>query len=54
MKLIIQIVVILLIASTLCICMVKPDMHKTVFVYNSDYKLVPETVTVVEKETIPV
>lgn len=34
--------------------MVKPDMHKTVLVYNSDYKLVPETVTVVEKETIPV
>ena len=53
MKLLIQILLILLIVSTVSICAVKPDMHKSVIVYNSDYTLVPEEVKTVEKEEIP-
>lgn len=54
MKLILQIILILVIVSTLCICAIKPEMHKSVLVYNSDYKLVPEEEVQVEKEEIPV
>ena len=54
MKLILQIFFIILIVSTLCICTIKPQMHKTVIVYNSDYTIVPEEIKTVEKEEIPI
>jgi len=54
MRILIQILLILLVVSTLSICAIKPDMHKTVIVYNSDYTLVPEEVKIVEKEEIPI
>ena len=37
MKLILQILLILVIASTIGVCIKKPDMHKSVFVYDSAY-----------------
>ena len=54
MKLLFQLLLILLIISTLCICTLKPQMHKAVIVYNSDYTLIPEEVKTVEKEEIPI
>ena len=54
MRILIQILLILLVISTVSICAIKPDMHKSVIVYNSDYTLVPEEVKVVEKEEIPI
>ncbi len=54
MKLLFQILVILLMAVTVCICLIQPEMHKAVLVYNSDYTLVPEEVSVIEKEEIPI
>ena len=54
MKLLFQILVILLMAVTVCICVIKPEMHKTVLVYNSDYTLVSDEVKTVEKEEIPI
>ena len=54
MRIFIQILLILLVVSTLSICAVKPQMHKSVIVYNSDYTLVPEEVKTVEKEEIPI
>ena len=54
MKNFILAILILLIVSTISICAIKPDMHKTVIVYNSDYTLVPEEVKTIEKEEIPI
>lgn len=54
MKTFIQIIVIFLLVSTLCICAIKPEMHKSVLVYNSDYKLVTENDVQVEAEQIPI
>lgn len=54
MRILIQILLILLVVSTVSICAIKPEMHKSVIVYNSDYTLVPEEVTVVEKQEIPI
>ena len=54
MRILIQILLILLAVSTISICAIKPDMHKYVMVYNSDYMLVPEEVKMVEKEEIPI
>ena len=54
MKNFILAILILLVVSTISICAVKPDMHKSVIVYNSDYTLVPEEVNTVEKEEIPI
>ena len=54
MKNFILAILILLVVSTISICAVKPDMHKSVIVYNSDYVLVPEEVKTVEKEEIPI
>lgn len=46
---------ILTIILTLCICITKPQMHRTVFVYNSDYAVVePQTETSVKKTAPPV
>lgn len=54
MKLLLQIIAILLVVSTISICAIKPEMHKTVLVYNSDYKLVPNEGIVTDKREIPV
>ena len=54
MKLFLQILLILLVVSTVSICVSKPDMHKTLMVYDSAYTLVPEKQVEVEKEDIPI
>lgn len=54
MKLFIQICTILVIVATISICAIKPEMHKTVLVYNSDYKIVTEDDVKVETTEIPV
>ncbi len=54
MRLILNIILILLIVSTVSICLIKPDMHKTVLVYDSAYTIVPEQKIEIEKETIPI
>ena len=53
-KLIFTVITILVIITTACICVTKPQMHKSVFVYNSDYKIVPAEEVTVEHEDIPV
>ena len=54
MKQILTILLILLIVSTVSICAIKPDMHKSVLVYDSAYTIVPEKQTEVETVTIPI
>ena len=54
MKQILTILLILLIISTVSICAIKPDMHKTVLVFDSAYTIVPEKQTEVETVTIPI
>lgn len=54
MKIIFQILIILLVAATISICVTKPNMHKAVLVYNSDYIIVPEQKAEVVQETIPI
>ena len=54
LKLILQILLVMAIISTVCICITKPTMHKSVLVYDSKYTITPEEVTVVEKTEIPV
>ncbi len=54
MKLILQILLILLIVSTISICATKPDMHKNVIVYDSAYKLVQENEVTTETEEVPI
>lgn len=54
LKLILQILLVMAIISTLCICITKPTMHKSVLVYDSNYTITPEEVTVVEETEIPV
>ena len=54
MKQILTLLLILLIVSTLSICALKPDMHKTVFVYDSAYTIVPDEQVKVEEKTIPI
>lgn len=49
LKLIIQILLITAIISTICICVAKPKMHKTVLVYDSGYAIVQDNV--VSEET---
>ena len=54
MKLILNILLITLIVLTLGICVKKPQMHKSVIVYNSDYKLVSdEDVNITQPAEIP-
>ena len=53
-KLFLQILLILAIISTVCICTTKPKMHKTLMVYNSDFIVKPESVVDVEVTNIPV
>ena len=54
MKLILQLLLILLIVSTFSICVTKPDLHKNVIVYDSDYTLVTEEEVKTETKEIPV
>ena len=54
MKLFIHALLILLIISTLCICSIKPQMHKTVMVFDSAYTITPQKEIETEKETIPI
>ena len=54
LKLILQILLVMAIISTVCICITKPTMHKSVLVYDSKYTITPEEVTVVEETEIPV
>ena len=50
-KLLFTILLILAVISTLCICVFKPQMHSSVLVYDSSYKIVEQKVeTTVEKE----
>ena len=42
MKLILQILLIVIIIATFSICAIKPDLHKNLIVYDSDYTLVTE------------
>ena len=54
MKLLIQIIVILVVVSTIGVCALKPEMHKTVLVYNSDYQLVSNEDIKTETKVIPI
>ena len=52
-KLFLIILSILTVISTLCICVIKPQMHKSVMVYNSEFKIVPQSDVQVEVKNIP-
>ena len=54
MRLILNILFVIVVASTLCICAIKPDMHKTVLVFDSAYKIAPEEEAAVKNEVIPI
>jgi len=54
MRLILQILLILLVVSTISICATKPNMHKNVIVYDSAYKLVQENEVTTETEEVPI
>lgn len=47
------VIILLTLISTLCVSMIKPDMHKRVFVYNSEYVVQPEEVVTEEIIDIP-
>ena len=51
---ILQVLLILAIISTLCICIMKPQMHKSVLVYNSDYIVTPTQEAETEVQQVPV
>ncbi len=54
MKIILNILLIALVVATAAICITKPDMHKTLVVYDSAYTIVPEKKVEIEKEVIPI
>jgi len=54
MKIFLQICAILVIVATISICAIKPEMHKTVLVYNSDYKIVTDEEVKTETAEIPI
>ena len=54
MRLILQILLILLILSTVSICVTKPDLHKNIIVYDSAYTLVTEEEVKTDTKDIPV
>ena len=51
---IISVLLILAVVATLCICVMKPKMHKTVMVYNAEYVITQAEEQELEKERIPV
>lgn len=52
-KAFLTVLLILTVISTLCICAIKPKMHKSIMVYNSDFKIVPQSEIQVEVQNIP-
>ena len=54
MKLVLQILLILIIISTISICVTKPELHKNVIVYDSAYTLVTEDQVKTETKDVPV
>mgnify|MGYP006872970554 CR=1 FL=1 len=52
-KLFLNTLIILTIIITTCICVMKPQMHKSVLVYNSEYQLVPKQEVTVEQKDLP-
>lgn len=54
MKLILNILLIIVVVSTVCICAIKPDMHKNILVFDSAYKIAPEEEVKSEAEVIPI
>ena len=52
-KLFFTVLLILTVITTLCICVTKPQMHKSIMVYNSDFKIVPQSEIQVEVQNIP-
>lgn len=53
LKIMLQILLVLAIISTVCICITKPVMHKSVLVYDSGYIIEPKEVTKVEETEMP-
>ena len=47
-------ILLLALISSVCICVMKPKMHKTVMVYNTEYVITPAEEQELEKEKIPV
>lgn len=54
MRLILNILLLIVVVSTLCICAIKPDMHKTILVFDSAYKIAPEEEAAAKNEIIPI
>lgn len=54
LKIMLQILLVMAIISTVCICITKPTMHKSVLVYDSGYIIEPKEVTKVEETEIPI
>ena len=54
MKIILNLLLILVIISTVSICFTKPDLHKTVLVYDSAYIVTPQEEIKTEVETVPI
>jgi len=54
MKIILNILLILVVISTISICFTKPDLHKTVLIYDSGYVITPQEEIKTETETIPI
>lgn len=53
-KAIFTILIVLAVTATLCISIMKPEMHKSVFVYNSDYAIEPKQEVIIENKQIPI
>lgn len=54
MKIILNTLLILIIIATISVCIVQPDIHKNVFIYDSDYVLVSEQEVKADTKEIPV
>lgn len=52
-RLFITILAILTVISTLCICITKPKLHKSVLVYSSEFQIVPQSELEVDVQNIP-
>lgn len=54
MRIFCQILLIFMVVVTICVCIIKPNGHKSVFMYNSDYKITSEEVNVITKDDVTV
>lgn len=52
-KIILQILLILTIIMSIAICVTKPQMHKSVMIYNSEYKIIPQNEVEIVVENMP-